>query len=114
MGSFGRAPTLKMVRIRQEGRDISKFRIRSGDTKFLKISYDSIKWKKWVLENTKILDREKSIIAGHYVFSHPSVVEIKKEASDRLLSKNIKLNLLLKSAVKKSIIRYLKNFRIIN
>ena len=82
--------------------------------KFLQVSYDSLKWKKWVLNNTKISNREKSIIAGHYVFSHPKVVEVKSEASDRLLSKNIKLNLLLKNAVKKSIIRYLKNFRIIN
>ena len=70
-------------------------------------------WNK-ILKDSNISDRDKSIIAGHYVFSDPSVLEIKKEASDRLMSKNIQLNLLLKTAVKKSIVRYLKNFRIIN
>ena len=105
---FGVTETKQLLNILEENNceDLAK--------KFLKISYDSSKWKKWVLKGSKISDREKSIISGHYVFSHPGVIEIKKEASDRLLSKNIRLDLLLKDAVKKSITRYLKNFRIIN
>ena len=35
---------------------------------FLKLSYDSGKWNKWMIENNKVTDREKAIIAGHYNF----------------------------------------------
>ena len=105
---FGVAETKELLSI------LEKNNCKDLAEKFLKISYDSLKWKKWILKHSNISDRDKSIIAGHYVFSDPSVLEIKKEASDRLMSKNIQLNLLLKTAVKKSIMRYLKNFRIIN
>jgi tagatose-1,6-bisphosphate aldolase non-catalytic subunit AgaZ/GatZ len=79
---------------------------------FLKISFDSRKWEKWMLDNTVASDRERSIIAGHYVFSHPACVELKNKASMELSKKGIDLNLFLKNAVKNSIFRYMNNFRL--
>jgi len=81
--------------------------------KFLSISYNSFKWKKWMLENSFSTDKDKSIIAGHYVFSHPDIVEIKNEAAHFLQKKGIILDEYLKEQVKLSIMRYLKNFRIV-
>jgi hypothetical protein len=80
---------------------------------FLKISYNSNKWIKWMVPNTSVTDRDRSLIAGHYVFSDPEVKEIKKEAAIELERKGIKLDEQLKQEVKRSILRYLINFRMV-
>lgn len=80
--------------------------------RFLKLAYDSNKWDKWMLDNSRATDRERAIIAGHYVFSNPECIELKKEASRELLAKGIDLNQYLKQRVKESILRYLRNFRL--
>ena len=81
--------------------------------KFLELAYNSGKWKKWLLDLSQTSDREKSIIAGHYVFSSPKCRDLKKEASQELIKKGIDLDEFLKESIKKSIIRYLRNFRLI-
>ena len=81
--------------------------------RFLKVAYDSGKWKKWMISNTKATDRDRSIIAGHYIFATKEFNEIKEEAKKRLLGKKIDLDESLKNQVKASIFRYLKNFRLV-
>jgi tagatose-1,6-bisphosphate aldolase non-catalytic subunit AgaZ/GatZ len=81
--------------------------------RFLKIAYDSNKWDKWMLPNTTATDRDRSLIAGHYVFSTPEVKELKIEAAKELERKSIHLDEHLKHHVKKSILRYLRNFRLV-
>jgi tagatose-1,6-bisphosphate aldolase non-catalytic subunit AgaZ/GatZ len=87
--------------------------LKSLAEKFLQIAYDSNKWQKWMLENTKATDRDRSLISGHYVFSKPEVVELKIEASNRLDSKGIVLDDFLKIQVKLNILRYLEKFRVV-
>ena len=79
---------------------------------FFQTSYDSKKWEKWMLDGTEASDNDKSIISGHYVFSTPAFMEIKKKAERDLNSKGIKLDRYLTDAVKSSIFRYMKNFRL--
>jgi len=43
---------------------------------FLQISYDSMKWKKWMLKNSNASFKDKAIIAGHYVFSSDKFIEV--------------------------------------
>ena len=81
--------------------------------KFLQISFDSKKWEKWMIENTQATDRDRSIIAGHYVFARPECVELKAEARANLRAKGIDLDGHLKQEVKNAILRYLKNFRLV-
>ena len=66
-----------------------------------------------MLSETKAGEMEKAVIAGHYVFSDPGFVEIKAEAKTELQKHNINLDEHLKSKVKKSIMRYLINFRLV-
>jgi hypothetical protein len=80
---------------------------------FLQLAYDSNKWDKWMITNTRATDRDRSIIAGHYVFSKLECVELKEEASRLLASKGVELDWHLKSQVKESILRYLRNFRLV-
>ena len=82
--------------------------------RFLQIAYDSRKWEKWMLPDTNATDRDRSIIAGHYVFSSDECISLKMEASSRLRNKGLQLNNCLKNEIKKSIQRYLYNFRLVD
>ena len=75
---------------------------------FLKISYESMKWKKWMLKNTDANDTDRAIIAGHYVFSSNEFIKLKAKA----LKKIDNLEGFLKSKVKESIFRYMNAFNL--
>ena len=80
---------------------------------FLSLSYESGKWKKWMIEGTEISDRNKAIISGHYIFSTAQFIQIKKRAEKSLEKRDIDLNFIIKKKIKESIYRYLKSFRLI-
>lgn len=82
-------------------------------TRFLALAYESNKWDKWMLDGTTATDRDRSLIAGHYVFSTPECKELKAEAAKLLARKHIDLEAHLKQQVKNSILRYLRSFRLV-
>jgi tagatose-1,6-bisphosphate aldolase non-catalytic subunit AgaZ/GatZ len=104
---FGVTETRALVSVLEDN-DLSKLVER-----FLQLAYDSRKWDKWMLNNSSATDRDRSIIAGHYVFSKPECAELKAEASATLAHKGIELEQHLKQQVKQSILRYLRNFRLV-
>lgn len=104
---FGVAETLALISV-LESNGLSSIAER-----FLQLAYDSGKWDKWMLPNTKATDRDRSIIAGHYVFSECECVELKAEAGRSLANKGIELEQYLKEEVKQRILRYLYNFRLV-
>jgi len=79
---------------------------------FLEHAYSSRKWEKWMQDNSNTSDRDKSIIAGHYVFSTPTCKDIKCRAQKELKKSNINIDEYLKAITKKAILRYLKGFRL--
>ena len=103
---FGVAETLALLDILEK----NSLQVLAND--FLRLSYDSRKWEKWMLADTTASDRDRSIISGHYIFSTCGCEEIKAKARKDLAKKQIDLDLYLKNEVKKSIFRYMKNFRI--
>ena len=78
-------------------------------TDFFQISYNSMKWKKWMLKNTNASDEDRAIIAGHYIFSSDEFIELKNEAKDRIGD----IDFILKNKVKESVYRYMKAFNLI-
>jgi tagatose-1,6-bisphosphate aldolase non-catalytic subunit AgaZ/GatZ len=80
--------------------------------RFLQLAFESNKWDKWMVPGSRATDRDRSIIAGHYIFSTPECVAIKAEASRALVHRGIELEQFLKQRVKQSILRYLSNFRL--
>ena len=93
---------------------LNKYSMPELANQFLEISYQSGKWKKWMLENSIASDFDRAVISGHYVFSTRSFKQIKERAENKLDRLNIKLDNLLKDEVKKQIYRYLKAFCMIN
>ena len=82
--------------------------------RFMQLAFDSNKWHKWMLPNTKAADRDRSIIAGHYIFSTAECLALKMEAGRMLASKGIDLERYLRQQVKQGILRYLRNFRLVS
>ena len=99
---FGVAETKAFVGILKE----------SGHTdlldEFLRISYDSMKWKKWMLKDTDASDIDRAIIAGHYIFSSNEFIELKAKANSKINN----LDVFLKDKVKESIYRYMNAFNL--
>jgi len=104
---FGVTETRALVSV-LEANGLSKLAER-----FLQLAYDSKKWDKWMLDNTSATDRDRAIIAGHYVFSKFECAELKADASRELAHKGVELEQFLKQQVKQSIMRYLCNFRLV-
>lgn len=103
---FGVAETKAFLQIMEDNN------LASLSDKFLELAYNSKKWDKWMLPNTTASDRDRSIISGHYIFSTQECLEIKKEAAQYLKKKRIDLDSYLRDQIKKSIFRYLHNFRL--
>ena len=99
---FGVAETKAFIDILKEGGHIDLM------NEFLKISYESMKWKKWMLKNTHANDTDRAIIAGHYVFSSNEFIKLKAKA----LKKIDNLEDFLKKKVKESIYRYMNAFNL--
>jgi tagatose-1,6-bisphosphate aldolase non-catalytic subunit AgaZ/GatZ len=104
---FGVAETRALINV-LESNGLAKYA-----EQFLKISYDSNKWQKWMTEKTRATDRDRSLIAGHYVFSVPEVKELKIKAGIELERIGVNLEDYLKQQVKQAIMRYLRNFRLV-
>jgi hypothetical protein len=65
-----------------------------------------------MLPKTSATVRDRAIIAGHYVFSTEECRALKEEANRALLSQGVELDAYLRSQVKQSIYRYVRNFRL--
>jgi tagatose-1,6-bisphosphate aldolase non-catalytic subunit AgaZ/GatZ len=99
---FGVAETKAFIEILREGGHADLL------DDFLKISYNSMKWKKWMLKDTEANDTDRAIIAGHYIFSSNEFIELKEKASSKINN----LDNFLKSRVKESIYRYMNAFNL--
>ena len=82
------------------------------ENEFLEYAYNSKKWLKWVTLGSRITDREKSILAGHYVFSDETFIKIKEKAQKNIKSYNI--DEYLKMAIKRNIMEYINYFTTAN
>ena len=80
--------------------------------KFIDIAYNSKKWEKWIMPNSTTTKNDKAIISGHYVFSSPEFKILKNEILEKIDEKE-NFDKFLKSEIKKSIMKYLKNLKMI-
>ena len=103
---FAVTETRTLLRLLEE-HSLNKLRER-----FLELSYNSGRWKKWMLENTNASDYDRSVIAGHYVYSTEEFKTIKRTAGDQLAKKNIDLDQVLKRQIKKQMMRYVRGFKL--
>ena len=104
---FGVAETRALLHVLEENG------LNKMSEQFLEYAYESRKWEKWMLKNTQASERDCSIIAGHYIFATPECQSLIENASQLLSKKAIDLKQHLRGQVKKSMMRYLVNFRLV-
>lgn len=80
---------------------------------FYQISYNSKKWKKWLVKESKTNKIDKAIIAGHYIFSTERFRILKSKIVKYFHTKNINLDNYLQKSIERSIMRYAKNFNLV-
>ncbi|MBK8973242.1 MAG: tagatose-6-phosphate kinase [Hahellaceae bacterium] len=80
---------------------------------FLELALGSRKWEKWMLPNTRASDREKALIAGHYVFSTDAYQELLARIQCGYSKRGNELEEFLRNAVSNAITRYISNFRLV-
>jgi tagatose-1,6-bisphosphate aldolase non-catalytic subunit AgaZ/GatZ len=104
---FGVAETLALLKLMEEQgmEDLAE--------RFLRLAYDSNKWCKWIRPDNHIQDRDCAVFAGHYVFATEECKEVKREVQSRFHNGGIDLEGYLKERVKESIMRYLRDFRLV-
>lgn len=108
------APEFGVVESKTILKIFNEYQMKDLYEEFIKISFESKKWKKWMIKDSKATNLEKATICGHYIFASKKFIELKKEAKKFLQKKNMNLDDELKKQIKISILRYLKNFRLIN
>jgi len=104
---FGVSETLALLQF------LDRYGMNDLSERFLSLAYNSNKWCKWMLPDTCAEDRDRAVIAGHYVFSTEECREIKLEAQSRINNMGIDLDGILKERLKERIMRYLINFRLV-
>ncbi len=104
---YGVEETLCLLGV-MEGRGAHDLRDR-----FLELAHATGKWRKWMLPDTTATDRERAILAGHYVFGSEEFAEIRAELVSRGPLTADDLDALLRERVRQSIERYLRAFRLI-
>ena len=107
------APELGVIESKSIVEILSENNLLNLRDKFLEISFQSKKWSKWMVKNSKASDYEKSIIAGHYVFSKSECQDIFSEARKNLKKKNLSFDYYLKNRVKDGIMRYVTHLNLI-
>ena len=107
------APEFGVVETKAFIEILKKFNKTKLLEEFYEISYNSNKWKKWLVPNSNADKVQKAIISGHYIFSNKKFEILKKKVQLFLLKKNINLNNHLQKSIYYSIHRYAKNFNLI-
>ena len=103
---YGVVETKKLLEILEQN-NLKKLR-----DEFINLCVQSRKWVKWAIDADKLDDYQKTIICGHYLFSNPIFTELKKNISNETQLAMDDLDLILKDSVKKSILRYVKDFNL--
>lgn len=88
------------------------FGLISEREQFLKLAYDSKKWDKWMVADTTATDKDRAVIAGHYVFSNPEFQEVKQRIAAACKARGFDLDFSIKQGLKYSLMRYIYNLNL--
>lgn len=76
--------------------------------RFLDLAFKSQKWVKWMLPDTDATIRDRSIIAGHYVFAKSEFKDIKEQAARNLSMKVDEVDRVLKKSLRSLLMRHVR------
>ncbi|TVQ66537.1 MAG: tagatose-6-phosphate kinase [Balneolaceae bacterium] len=90
-----------------------QYHLPEAEEAFLELSYESGKWKKWMLNGTAASDRDRSIISGHYVFATEKFAVLKDQLRHKMAGDQLDPDRVLTDHIKKSILRYVQGLNMV-
>lgn len=90
-----------------------ELKLRNEADEFCQVALESRKWEKWMLPSTTATDKERAVIAGHYVFSDERIIDLKNRVNSASCRKGFELDARLRETVAESIMRYVRHFRLV-
>jgi fructose/tagatose bisphosphate aldolase len=106
------APEFGVIETRAILSYLSKNNLDEFRQRFLDISFNSKKWKKWMINDSEKSKNDKAVISGHYIFSSNEFQKLKNEFLEKIEDK-MDFDNFLKLEIRNSIIKYLKCLKII-
>lgn len=104
---FGVAETRELLRL------LEAHGMREACAEFVDVAVASGRWRKWLLPATRLDDRGKAELCGHYVFSDPRSEAIRAVLADAMARRGLSLEARVKDVLKAAILRYMRNFRLV-
>jgi hypothetical protein len=83
------------------------------EERFLAAAFESRKWEKWMLRDSSATNRDKAIIAGHYVFGTPEFSDVFGEITTAGARRGVDVPAKVLNHLKRTIRRYLTNLGLI-
>jgi hypothetical protein len=105
VGATNIAPEYGVAETRYLLESSQRLGLRDDVNAFLGLSLSSRKWEKWLLPNTTATDRDKAIMAGHYVFATSDFKAIYQRMRDAHERAGIDLDRALRDHLKRAILR---------
>jgi hypothetical protein len=103
---FGVGQTRHTLRLCQE------FGLHREAEEFLQLAYNSGKWEKWMLPNSRATDYDRAVIAGHYIYSTPEFTAIFERMRDGCAQHGVNLDASIRDALKLMMMRIMALFRL--
>lgn len=89
---------------------LEKYGDKADYDKFIQTVYESEKWRKWLLPQSEMSTLDRVLLAGHYCYSDPIIIDIKKRLEIDLLKKSIHLDECLKKIIQEAFDKYATAF----
>lgn len=110
IGGINIAPEFGVVETRTLLELFKKNKLKVCFDRFVQLTVESGKWKKWMAPNTAATDLDRTVIAGHYLYATDQFRALKDQLALIYSKRGESLDDILKNNIALAIERYLKLF----
>jgi hypothetical protein len=106
------APEFGVAQTRHIFHLCAEFGLQGLADRFAQLSFDSGKWKKWMIADTDATDFDRAVISGHYVFSHPEFLPLFGELEMECRARGLDLDTSIRDVIMLAIMRIMACFNL--
>jgi hypothetical protein len=114
IGALNIAPELGVAETRCLLETCQELGLHKEENHFLQVAFETRKWEKWMLPNSTATDRDKAIIAGHYVFGTLEFIDILGRITGAGTRRRLDVSAKVMNSLKGTLRRYLASLGLIH
>ncbi len=104
---FNVAPEFGVVESRTLLNLLETYGLTQLAAQFIDMAVACNKWQRWLLPGSDASDRDKALMAGHYIFAQPACRALRDSATKQLAKHGVDLEGAIQTAVEQAITHYL-------